>query len=134
MNARRIAAQLLSSYLLIWAPGTFALEFLATLSSIGARGPLAWIELALHGAVAMFCAVAGRMLRIGAPAATAAAAIAVGARAIMSLQSLLWTALPQDVAPGSRMPLAVLACANAMFWLLMILRVSQGSDRGQTPV
>jgi hypothetical protein len=134
MNARRILAQLLSSYLLIWAPGTFALELLATLPSLGTRGPRAWIELAGHGVIAMFCAVAGRMLRIGAPAAPVAAAIAVGARAVMSLQSLLWTTLPQDVAPGTRLPLALLACANALFWLLVILRVSQGSDRGQTPV
>ena len=63
--ARRIAAQLLSSYLLVWVPATFAVELLSVLPSIGMRGPAAWIELAVHGAVAIMCAVAGRMIRDG---------------------------------------------------------------------
>jgi len=125
MNLRRLLAQLLSSYLLIWAPGTFALELLATLPTLGMRGPSGWLELAVHGAAAMFCAVAGRMLRIGNPSAAAAAAIAVAVRAAVSLQPLFWTALPQDVAPGMRLPLALFACGNGVFWLFVIRRISR---------
>ena len=106
MNWQRVLAQLLSSYLLIWAPGTFAVEFLMVLPSIGVRGPGAWIELAVHGIVAMTCAAGGRMLRIGTPAGPAVAAAGVAARAVIGVQSLFWTALPRDVAPGTHLPIA----------------------------
>jgi hypothetical protein len=124
MNFRRIAGQLLSSYLLIWAPGTFAVELMSALPSMGMRGPRAWLELAIHGLVAVFCAIAGRMIRIAAPAALAAAAIAVGVRAAASLQSLFWTTLPSDVAPGAQLPAAILVCVNAAFWLFVIRRLN----------
>jgi hypothetical protein len=114
---RRIAAQLLSSYLLIWAPGTFAVELLTALPSMGMRGLPAWVELVVHGLVAIVCAVAGRMLRVGTPAASALAASGVLARAAIAIQSLFWTTLPQDVAPGTRGFLAALACINALVWL-----------------
>jgi hypothetical protein len=133
MNVPRLLAQLLSSYLLIWAPGTFALELLATLPTVGMRGPRGWLELTVHGGAAMFCAVAGRMLRIGNPSAHVAAAIAVAVRAAVSLQSLFWTALPQDVAPGMRLPLALITSANGVFWLVLIrvLPPEGGSHKGQ---
>jgi len=120
-----ILGQLLSSYLLIWAPGTFAIELLTTLPSIGVRGPLAWLELTAHGVVATLCAVAGRMLRIGSPSAPLAAAVAVGVRAVASLQPLFWTTLPQDVAPGMLLPLTLVVCANGLFWLFVIWRISR---------
>jgi hypothetical protein len=115
--ARRIAAQLLSSYLLIWVPGTFAVELISALPTMGMRGAPAWIELTVHGTVAIVCAVAGRMLRIGTPAAPALAVSGVVARASIAIQSLFWTTLPQDVAPGTRGYLAALACINALVWL-----------------
>src|SRR6186997_3357716 len=102
-----ILAQLLSSYLLIWAPGTFAMELLTALPSIGVRGPAAWIELIVHGLVAVACAAGGRMLRIASPAGPAVATVGVATRAVISLQSLFWTVLPRDVAPGARLPLAL---------------------------
>ena len=129
-----ILGQLLSSYLLIWAPGTFAMEALTVMPSIAVRGPVAWIELAVHGIVAMACAAGGRMLRIESPAGPAVAAIGVAARALTSLQSLFWTALPRDVAPGMRLPLAILVCVNALFWLVVIRFMGRESDRGLTPV
>ena len=114
---RRIATQLLSSYLLVWAPGMFAIELLSALPSMGMRGPLAWIELAVHGVVAALCAIAGRMVRVGAPAATTLAATGIIARAVVTIQSLFWTLLPRDVAPGTRGVFTGLACANAALWL-----------------
>jgi hypothetical protein len=134
---RRFAAQLLSSYLLIWAPGMFALELLTALSSIGMRGPRAWIELGVHGLVAVVCAVAGRMIRMGAPSAQPMAVFGIVARAAISIQSLFWSVLPRDVAPGARGPLVAVACANAIVWLGVVYwtreRGSPGSaDPGAT--
>jgi hypothetical protein len=128
-----IFGQLLSSYLLIWAPGTFAMEALTVMPSIGVRGPAAWIELAVHGIVALGCAAGGRMLRIGSPAGPAVAAVGVEARAVASLQALFWTALPRDIPPGTRLPLALLTCAIAIFWLIVIRLVARESDRRLTP-
>jgi hypothetical protein len=129
-----ILGQLLSSYLLIWAPGTFAMEFMTVMPSIGVRGPVAWIELAVHGIVAIACAAGGRMLRIESPAGPAVAAVGVAARAVISLQSLFWTVLPRDIAPGTHLPLALLTCANAIFWLIVIRLLRRGSESGLTPV
>jgi len=138
-SGSRILAQLLSSYLLIWAPGTFAIELLTALPLIRVRGPAAWIELLVHGIVAITCAVGGRMLRIASPAGPVVAAAGVAARALIGVQSLFWTTLPTDVAPGTGLPRALLTCANAVFWLLVIRSISRrgaraGSDEGQTGV
>lgn len=98
----------------------FAIELLSALPSMGMRGPLAWIELAVHGAVAALCAVAGRMIRLGAPAATTLALAGILARAAVTIQSLSWTLLPVDVAPGTRGPHLALACVNAAIWLAVV--------------
>jgi hypothetical protein len=113
-------ALLLSAYLLLWIPLGFAQELFVSLPSVGRRGPLAVAELALHGIVAMAAGAAGWMVQARAPAAAAAAAAAVVAAALISLQSLFWSMLPRQVAPGARGPLAVIACAHALFWLAMI--------------
>ena len=118
---RRVAAQLLSSYLLVWVPGMFAIELLSTLPSIGMRGAIAGIELAVHGVVAALCAVAGRMIRLGTPAASALAAAGIAARAVVTIQSLFWTRLPTNVAPGTRGVFMVLACVNAAIWIGVVM-------------
>ena len=106
------------------------MELLTVMPSIGVRGAAAWIELVVHGIVAIACAAGGRMLRIASPAGPAVAAVGVVARGVISLQSLFWTALPRDVAPGTHLPLALLTCANGIFWLIVI-RLLPG-ERGQT--
>ena len=121
MRLRRVAAQILSSYLLVWVPGMFALELLSTLPSIGMRGAVAWIEFAVHAAVAALCAVAGRMIRLGTPAGPGLAAAGIIARAVVVIQSLSWTRLPTDVAPGTRGVLTVLACVNAAIWIGVVV-------------
>ena len=118
---RRVAAQLLSSYLLVWVPGMFAIELLSTLPSMGMRGVVAWLELAVHGTVAALCAVAGRMIRLGTPAASTLAVAGIIARAVVAIQSLFWTRLPTDVAPGTRGVFTALACVNAAVWLGVVV-------------
>ena len=125
MNAGGILRQLLSSYLLIWIPGTFAVELLNAFPSLGIRGPAAAVEVAVHGLIAMWCAVAGRMLRLGSPSAPLFAAVGIGLRAAASLQALMWSSLPQNTAPGARLPLVLFTCATAGFWLIVIRRVSR---------
>ena len=123
----RIAAQLLSSYLLIWAPGTFAVELLTALPSIGMRGTARVVELGVHGLVAIVCAVAGRMMRIGTPAASAAGRRRDRRRArAIAIQSLFWTVAAAATWRRARgVPFAVLACINAWSgWAC-----STGSDR-----
>src|SRR5262245_10788688 len=99
----------------------FAIELLSTLPSIGMRGAIGWIELAVHGAVGTLGAVAGRMIRLGTPAAPALAAIGIIARAVVAIQSLFWTRLPTDVAPGTRGVFTALACVNAAIWLGVVI-------------
>ena len=122
-------AILLSAYLFVWVPVNFAVELIGTVPSLGMRGALAWIELAFHGVTAVICATAGRMMRTGAPAALSAATVGVVSAAIVAIQSLLWTALPRDVAPGARWPLLALAVATAGFWLLIIARLRRSNRR-----
>src|SRR5687768_11101040 len=116
-------AILLSAYLFVWVPVNFAVELIGTVPSLGMRGTPAWIELGFHGVTAVLCAAAGRMMRTGAPAALSAATLGVVAAAIVSIQSLLWTALPRDVAPGARWPLLAMAAATGGFWLFIIDRL-----------
>src|SRR5262245_15200143 len=95
----------------------FALELLSTLPSIGMRGAVGWIELAVHGAVAALCAVAGRMIRLGTPAGPGLAVAGIIARAVVAIQSLFLTRLPTDVAPGSLVVVTMLAFVIAAIWL-----------------
>jgi hypothetical protein len=134
LRTRRIAAQLLSSYLLIWVPGTFAIEFLSALPSMGMRGGLAWVELGVHGTAAAVCAVAGRMIRVRTPAAFSLAVAGILGRAVTSIQPLFWTVLPGDVAPGTRGFSIALACATAAIWLAVAVWTRSREYSSQFPV
>lgn len=113
---------LLCAYLMAWVPLGFANELLTALPSLGWRGASAIAELTFHGAGTVLCATAGWMLHGRAPAAGAAARAAIIVSAAAALQSLFWTTLPRQVAPGERLPIAVLTCVHAGFWLLMLRR------------
>ena len=72
------------------------------------------------------------MIRMRAPSAQPMAVFGIVARAATSIQSLFWSVLPRDVAPGTRGPFTALACANAIVWLGIVYwtreRGSRGSD------
>jgi hypothetical protein len=118
----RAWALLLCGYLLGWVPLTFANEILGTFPSLGMRGMPAILELAAHALVAIVCATAGWMVWMRAPAAWPMAAVSVAASSVASIQSLFWTALPRNIAPGEQLPLAALAFVLAVFWLAFIRR------------
>jgi len=116
---------LLSLILLVWYPLNFAAELLKTLPSIGMRGPVAALELVLHGLVAATCVAAGWSLRQGAAAGPALARIALIAVAITAVQSLYWSLLPGQTKPGDELPLALLAIAHSTAWLMYLHRSSR---------
>jgi hypothetical protein len=117
-------ALLLCVYLLGWVPLNFANELFGSVGSLDMRGWPGAIELALHALVAMICAAAGWSTWTQAPAARTLAIVAVAASAVAAVQSLYWTVLPRNLAPGDRLPLAALAIAHAAFWLVMLSRKS----------
>jgi hypothetical protein len=118
---------LVAAYLVAWVPLKFAAELLSTIPSLQMRGTKAIVELALHGVVAAFSVAASRTLTGGSPAAPATASLAVLASGLVAIQSLYWTVLPRDVAPGSRLPLTVFWIAVTLV-LLVLVRV--GRKRG----
>jgi hypothetical protein len=117
---RRGLTLLLCAYLLVWVPLGFAGELFASASTLGMRGAPAIVELSAHGAVAMFCATAGYMLLNGAPAARSAATAAVIVAALVAIQSIYWTVLPRQLAPGESLPMLAVVLASTGCWLAII--------------
>jgi hypothetical protein len=115
---------ILRIYLFALIPANFALELMKSLASIGARGAPAVVELGLHGIAAALAAAAGWMIYTRNPAAPSVAMAAVVLNAITTLQTIFWSVLPRDIAPGSALPLAALTLANALFWVLYLRRSS----------
>jgi hypothetical protein len=113
---------LLSAYLAVWRPLTFASEVTATLGSFAMRGPAGAAELFAHAVVAAIAFAAGWGLWIRNPNAPALAEVALAACAAASIQSLYWTWLPHNTMPGDRLPLAVLAVAHAAAWIVYLRR------------
>ena len=125
---RRSLTLLLCAYLLLWIPFGFAVELLSASPSLGMRGPAAALELAMHGVVALFCATGGYMLYAGTPAARRVATVAVLAAAAVVVQSVHWTVLPRQTAPGEALPLLVLTVALTVVWLFVIYRLTPPRD------
>jgi hypothetical protein len=116
---------LLCIYLLGWVPLTYAVELLGALSSLEMRGTAAVVELAAHAVVTMICAAAGWMSWTRSPAGLSFAALAVVASGIATIQSLYWSTLPRQLAPGERLPLAALTTALTVVWVVLIRRLRQ---------
>jgi hypothetical protein len=117
---------LVSAYLLAWVPLNFAAELMSTIPSLKMRGAKAIVELTLHGVVAAFSVAASRMLAGRSPAAPAAASIAVIASGLVAIQSLYWTVLPRDIAPGSQLPKAAFWIAVTLVLLVLVRKRTSG--------
>ena len=116
----RALTLVLCLYLLVAVPAGFSFELFSSWPSLRMRGAAAVLELAFHAAVSLVCATAGYMLLVGAPAARAAGFVAVAADAARSLQSLHWTRLPRQTAPGEALPLTVFIAILGVFWLCVL--------------
>jgi hypothetical protein len=84
----------------VWEPLRFAGEALRVLPSIGYRGPLAGLELLVHGLIAALSATAGFALWNRTPDARRIATIAVIALMARAVQSVYWSVLPNSTMPG----------------------------------
>jgi hypothetical protein len=103
-------------------PLTFAIELVATLPTLTARGLPAMIELAIHGIVTALCAAGAIALRSGAPFARTLVVWGLVGAAVTGIQSLVFTWLPRDNAPGTILPLMALQAAVAGMALLFVKR------------
>ena len=112
----------LCAVLLLWRPLDFAIELPMTLPSLGMRGVAGAAELLFHGAVAALAIAAVRAFAVGLPIALPLAAGALAASAAASVQSLYWSALPNQVVPGSELPLAAFSIVHALVWLAYLKR------------
>jgi hypothetical protein len=121
----RIWLLLLCVVLMIWQPLSFAVEASSSLGTLGMRGAAGALELVLHGAVAALSVAAGWALWQSSPGGPKLARIAVVANAIIGVQSLYATALPSNVFPSDRLPLAVLNVIAAALWLTYLWRSSR---------
>jgi hypothetical protein len=113
---------LLCAYLLVWVPLNFAVLANRSLPSVGHRGTVAVLELAVHGIEAILCAAAGWMLRVRNPAGAVLARVALAANAALTLQALYVSSLPRDVRPGLALPLAVFSITHATAWIVYLAR------------
>jgi hypothetical protein len=111
---------LLCLALLLWRPLDFAIELPTTLPSLGMRGPVGAIELLFHAAVAALAVAAVRALWGGMPAAPLLARVALVASATAAVQSLNWSVLPRQTAPGESLPLSIIAIVHAGLWLVYL--------------
>ena len=112
----------LCGYLAVWQPLTFAAEVTGTIGTLTMRGPAAVIELGIHACITAFAVAVAWGLWIGNPNAPAMAEAAVACCTMEVLQSLSWSRLPHDIAPGDRMPIALAAIAHATGWIVYLRR------------
>ena len=115
--------RLLATFLVFWEPLHFAAEALGVLPTIAYRGPLAVFELCLHGVVAALSAAAGFALFNGAPDGRPLAIVAVVAIAARTIQSVYFSVLPDNTAPGAEPVYLIVAVALAIAAVAGLRRV-----------
>lgn len=108
--------------LLFLEPLHFASEALTVLPTIAYRGAAAAVELVVHGLVAALCAAAGLSLWNGSPDARRLATAAIVAAIGRTLQSLYWSALPNDTRPGDEPIVAAIAIGVGIIALVLVRR------------
>ena len=121
---RRWPLHVLAVFLFVWEPLRIAEEITQSLPTIGMRGGLAVGELLAHAIVAAVAVAAAWSLWNGADHGPFLATIAVSLSAAVSVQSLFWTRLPQQTAPGAQWPFAILALAHAAGWIVYLRRTA----------
>ena len=118
----RVWPMLLSATLILWWPVSFTVEFFSALASLGQRGPVAVIELAVHAAVAVAAVAAVRALSIGLPSALLLCRVALVCSPLATIQSFYWSLLPHQTMPGDKLPLAATGVVVSVLWLIFLGR------------
>jgi hypothetical protein len=97
--------------------------------SLAFRGPMALVEIAAVGVIAVLSVAASWSLLNGAPHGIPLARIALIATTARELLALYWTRLPSNVAPGTRGFYAAMMTAHTVVWLAYLARA-----RGRAPL
>jgi len=131
----RLWLWLLCAALLLWRPLGYIPELLQSLPSLGMRGVPGGIELLFHGAVAALAVAAAQALWNERPSGRMLAAVALIGSAAATVQSLYWTALPNQTVPGTERLIAALAIGHAASWLLYLggSRRIRGTSKNDAP-
>ena len=111
---------IVAALLVFLEPLRFGAEALSVLPTIAYRGPLAIIELAVHGLIAALSAAAGFALWNGSPDGRRLARIAIVAVTVRTLQSLAWSVLPNNTPPGGELLSAGVAIVVAVIALVIL--------------
>ena len=119
---------LLAVALLLWDPLNFAVKALAVLPTIMYRGWLPAVELLIFGGVAAVAAAAGLALLNGSPASHRLATVAVLASCARTIQSVSFTALPNETVPGQEAYIIIAALTFAIVALAVIRRSARSSQ------
>ena len=127
----RNAEWLIGLLLLVWEPLNFAVRGLQVLPTLAYRCWAASLELGAHGLIAAFCAAAGMMLWNGAADARRLAQVAIVVSVARVLQSVYWSALPNDTVPGQEWIQA--AAATAIGITLSVILHLGGATRSGRP-
>jgi hypothetical protein len=120
----RLLRRLLAAVLLIWQPLNFAAAASSALPMMAFRGPLAAIELLVHGLIAALSVAAGSALWHSRPHGPGLATLALGGIAASSVQSLYWSTLPSQTQPGTEFPLAAFAVVHSALWIAFLYATS----------
>jgi hypothetical protein len=86
------------------------------------RGPIALVEIAAVGVIAVLSVAASWSLLNDAPHGLPLARIALIATTSREILALCWTRLPSNVAPGTRGFYAAMMTAHAVAWLAYLAR------------
>ena len=112
----------IAALLVFLEPLRFAAEALTVVPTITYRGASAIVELIVHGAVAALSAAAGLSLWNRSPDGVRLARLAILAVTARSIQSLVWSVLPNNTPPGSELFSAGVAIGTSAIALLILRR------------
>ncbi|HJR60052.1 MAG TPA: hypothetical protein VJ813_11655 [Vicinamibacterales bacterium] len=115
-----VMLRVIAALLIFWEPLRFAAEALAVFPTIAYRGAVAAIELVIHGGVAALAAAAGLALWNGTPDGRQLSSFALLAVVLRTLQSLYWSALPNNTPPGDEWFVAGVTLGAALIAAIVI--------------
>lgn len=113
---------IVAALLVFLEPLRFAAEALRVLPTIAYRGAFAIVELVAHGLIAALSAAAGLALWNGSPDGRRLARFAIIAVTARTIQSMIWTVMPNNTPPGSELLSAGVAIAISVAALLVLRR------------
>jgi hypothetical protein len=116
---------LVAAGLVFWEPLRFAVEASMVFGSLSHRGTLAAIELVVHGLIAALSAAAGLALRNSSPDGRRLALLAITACVARVVQSLYWSALPNNTRPGDELLIVGVAVVFGTVAAVSVSRVSR---------